>query len=326
MAQRLERAVLKCPWCPGRYIDLNQDFALVPELVSGQDLGTMTVSLCQASAEVQSSRQLHYSAPGEPCKPGLGEFPSVPKSSPSPGGLLTPPPGLSLNWTSSSHPPGHGRGKVPLAVDAVCSKDGSYALWGVCEPLPDSYRADLVVQHHCAGTQRVRGEDHNWWVWSLEGQKRAEGTSHSSRQQLRSEQAPSPWDVFLQPVLSCSVGVWVQLHCGEHGYHGHVSLPAKTRLCLHVCIQARSQQVGAKVCRVELTVPDSHHINSICPWCCHLFLSWAPGAQQPSLLLADTAHSRPPPAPVYAGSATSQALPCSSERDREKGRKGGCRD
>ena len=89
MAQRLERAVLKHLWCPGRHIDRNQDLTLVPELVFGQDLGTVIVSLCQASAEVQSSRQLHYSVPGEPCKPGLGEFPSVPKSSPSPTGLLT---------------------------------------------------------------------------------------------------------------------------------------------------------------------------------------------------------------------------------------------
>lgn len=46
---------------------------------------------------------------------------------------------------------------------------------------------------------------------------------------------------------------------------------------------------GAKVCRVEMTVPDGRHTNSVG----HLFLFWAPGAQQPSLLPVDTAHSHP---------------------------------
>lgn len=73
--------------------------------------------------------------------------------------------GVSLDWTPSPHPPGHGRGKLPLAEDAVCSKGGTYALWSLCELLPDSYRADLVVQHCCVGTQRVMSQDHSWWVW-----------------------------------------------------------------------------------------------------------------------------------------------------------------
>lgn len=163
MAQRLETAVLKCFWCPGQHIDLNQVLTFMPEMVSGQDLGTVIMSLCQASTEVQSIRQLHYPAPGEACEPGLGEFPSVPKSSPSPKGLLTLLQVFPLT--------GHLLLILQAMAEANCPLQRMWyapkmavMLLGACEPLPGSYRADLVVHHCCAGTQRVRGQDHNQWV------------------------------------------------------------------------------------------------------------------------------------------------------------------
>ena len=146
----LERAVLKCLCCPGWYIDLSQDLTLVPELVLRQDLGTLIVFLCWASAEIQSIRQLHYSAPGETCEPGLGEFPSVPKSSPSPRRLLallrvfasTGQLLLILQATAEAN--------CPLQRMQCAPKDCRHALWSLCH---------MVTEQ----TQRARGQDHSLW-------------------------------------------------------------------------------------------------------------------------------------------------------------------
>lgn len=79
------------------------------------------------------------------------------------------------------------------------------------------------------------------------------------------------------------------------------------------CIPVRSKEFGDKSCTVELTVPDSHHMHTTGPCCCHCSCPVLLELSSPSVP-ADSAHNPS----VCPGSATPQALPCSPERDGEK--------
>lgn len=74
--------------------------------------------------------------------------------------------------------------RVPAAETAA------FILGALPESLLDGDRTHLVVLHGSGGSQKERGQGHNWGTGSSEGHLRAEGTSHSSQWQPRSEKAP----------------------------------------------------------------------------------------------------------------------------------------
>lgn len=191
MAERLERAFLRCP---GQHVELNQD--LMHIAWAGFRTGPVNYD-----------------------HPPLPEFPRATKqqavtlltASPvNPGGVsfcsrLLSPAGLQFllqifPLARTPCPPGHalGRWTVPCRVHAA--QTAASILGALTESLLDGYRAHLVVLHSPVGLSEGKG------TGSQLGQMRAEGTIHSSQWQPRSEKAPSPWDVLQQPVLSCLEG------------------------------------------------------------------------------------------------------------------------